>query len=91
MTFSPPNREASSPRSGSFHPRTSLRPIPRFIPPGWCGKPFDRASFDKRPGWDKLSAVKKGRIHEMDPSIILQPGPACLTDGLAELERLLGA
>jgi hypothetical protein len=30
-------------------------------------------------------------VHEMDPAIILQPGPACLTDGLDALERIIAA
>ena len=55
----------------------------------WCGKPFNKEALNKRPGWDKIKAVQTGKIFEMDPSIILQPGPACLTDGLQELERLL--
>jgi iron complex transport system substrate-binding protein len=55
----------------------------------WCGKPFDRAAALSRPGFDTLPAVRDGRVHEMDPSIILQPGPACLGDGLDALEAIL--
>lgn len=55
----------------------------------WCGKPFDRAAALAREGWSDLPAVKAGRVHELDPAIILQPGPACLTDGLDALERIL--
>ena len=33
--------------------------------------------------------VKNNRIHEIDSSIILQPGPACLTDGLKVIESLI--
>jgi len=56
----------------------------------WCGKPVDMDSVRNRPGWDALPAVAEGRMYEMDPAIILQPGPACLTDGLDELVRILG-
>jgi iron complex transport system substrate-binding protein len=57
----------------------------------WCGKPFDRALALSRPGFAELPAARSGRIHEIDPAIILQPGPACLTDGLAALEAILAA
>ncbi len=55
----------------------------------WCGKPVDIPSICQRPGFDEVEAVKRGMIFEMDPSIILQPGPAALTDGLAELSRII--
>ena len=52
---------------------------PEIIMASWCGKPVDVGSITKRPGWDSVAAVRDGRIHELDPSIILQPGPASLT------------
>ena len=55
----------------------------------WCGKPFDSEAALARPGVNGIAAVRNGRVYEMDPCIILQPGPACLTAGLAELERLI--
>jgi len=64
---------------------------PEIILACWCGKAFDREAFLARPGFDRLSAVRTGRVYEMDPSIILQPGPACLTAGLDWLERHLQA
>ena len=33
--------------------------------------------------------MREDRIHELDPSIILQPGPACLTDGLRVIEKFI--
>lgn len=56
----------------------------------WCGKPFDRAAALARPGLAGIAAVRAGRVHEIPAEIILQPGPACLTDGLAHLRALLG-
>ena len=55
----------------------------------WCGEPFDRDAALGRPGFTELSAVQAGRVHEIDPSIILQPGPAALTDGLDYLVHLI--
>jgi iron complex transport system substrate-binding protein len=66
-----------------------LARAPEVYIASWCGKPFDREAALSRDGWDRLPAVLQGRVHELDPSIILQPGPACLTDGLAALERIL--
>jgi iron complex transport system substrate-binding protein len=55
---------------------------PEVVLASWCGKPFDGAAFRARPGFEELPAVRAGRVHELDPSIILQPGPACLSDGV---------
>jgi len=43
-----------------------------------------------RPGFDAIPAVKNGRLHEIKSPLILQPGPAALTDGLKALEALIG-
>ena len=62
---------------------------PDIILASWCGKPVDIDSIKEREGWDQISAIKNNRIHEIDSSIILQPGPASLTDGLSVLESLI--
>ena len=62
---------------------------PDVILASWCGKPVDIDSIKKREGWNQITAIKNNRIHEIDSSIILQPGPACLTDGLKVLEQLI--
>ena len=36
----------------------------------------------QRPGWATIPAVRHGRIVEIKSPLILQPGPAALTDGL---------
>ncbi|HVZ37299.1 MAG TPA: cobalamin-binding protein [Polyangiaceae bacterium] len=66
-----------------------LREDPEVVLASWCGKPFDRAAFEARPGFAGLSAVRRGRVHEVPSEIILQPGPACLTDGLQFLLDVL--
>jgi iron complex transport system substrate-binding protein len=40
-----------------------------------------------RPEFAQLTASREGRIREIASTIILQPGPASLTDGLAALHR----
>lgn len=57
----------------------------------WCGKPLDRQSVLDRPGFASIPAVQNARIYEMDPAIILQPGPACLTNGLDALVAIIDA
>jgi iron complex transport system substrate-binding protein len=62
---------------------------PDIILASWCGKPVDIDSIRNRPGWGSIAAVRNDRIHELDPSIILQPGPASLTDGLNVIQSLM--
>jgi iron complex transport system substrate-binding protein len=62
---------------------------PEVVLASWCGKPFDRAAFARRFGPASLPALQRGQVFELDASIILQPGPAALTDGLDALVALL--
>lgn len=55
---------------------------PEIIFGCWCGKKMDPENFRKRPHWDLMDAIKKDRIIELDPAIFLQPGPACILDGI---------
>ena len=66
-----------------------IEKTPDVILASWCGKPVDIDSIKKREGWNEITAIKNDRIHEIDSSIILQPGPACLTDGLKVIESLI--
>jgi len=43
-----------------------------------------------RPGFDRAPAVLHEDLYEIKSSLILQPGPAALTDGLAELQNIIG-
>jgi iron complex transport system substrate-binding protein len=63
-------------------PEEVLAEDPEVVLCSWCGKAFDRARFEARTGFSGLSAVRDGRVYEVPAEIILQPGPACLTDGL---------
>lgn len=62
---------------------------PEIITASWCGEPVDKRSFAERPGFTDIEAVENGDIYEIDSTIILQPGPACLTDGLDALEEII--
>jgi iron complex transport system substrate-binding protein len=62
---------------------------PDIIIASWCGKKFKKENLVSREGWEKINAVKNNKIFEIDSTIILQPGPASLTEGLDELLRII--
>ena len=55
---------------------------PDVILASWCGKKVVPDKIRQRPGWHEIPAVRNGRIVEIKSALILQPGPAALTDGL---------
>ncbi|MHC2090364.1 cobalamin-binding protein [Methylobacterium sp. CM6244] len=62
---------------------------PDVILASWCGKRVNMARIRERPGWDVIPAVAAGRIHEIKSPLILQPGPAALTDGFDSIRAAL--
>lgn len=62
---------------------------PDIIIGSWCGKGFKKEQVAARPGWEKIPAVKNGHLYEIKSAIILQPGPAALTDGLDALQAII--
>lgn len=65
-----------------------VRRQPDIILGSWCGKKFRPEQAAARPGWAAIPAVRDGELHEVKSSIILQPGPAALTDGVTTLQRI---
>ena len=63
--------------------------MPDVILASWCGKKVQFENIYQRDGWERVPAIANHRVHEIDSSIILQPGPAALTDGLDEIHRIL--
>jgi iron complex transport system substrate-binding protein len=61
---------------------------PDIIIGSWCGKKFRPETVAARPGWEQVNAVKNGQLFEIKSPDILQPGPAALTDGVAQLHRI---
>ena len=66
-----------------------IRRGPDIIMASWCGKKFQPAALAARPGWDAIPAVRDGELHEIKSPIILQPGPAALSDGLDALHAVI--
>jgi iron complex transport system substrate-binding protein len=62
---------------------------PEVVLASWCGKKVKIDSFKAREGWSELPAIATGRIVEIKSPLILQPGPAALTDGLDAIRAAL--
>jgi iron complex transport system substrate-binding protein len=62
---------------------------PDIIIGSWCGKKFRPERVAARPGFALLPAVADGFVREIKSTLILQPGPAALTDGLEAIEALI--
>jgi iron complex transport system substrate-binding protein len=62
---------------------------PDIVVGSWCGKKFRPEKVASRLDFDRLPAVRSGALHEIKSSLILQPGPAALTEGLAALEEII--
>jgi iron complex transport system substrate-binding protein len=62
---------------------------PEIIIGSWCGKKFRPEKVAARPGFADVPAVRDGQLYEIKSSIILQPGPAALTDGLDAMRGII--
>jgi iron complex transport system substrate-binding protein len=67
-----------------------VRAAPDIIIGSWCGKKFRPERVAARAGWATIPAVRDGELHEVKSPLILQPGPAALTDGLDALHGIIG-
>ena len=62
---------------------------PDIIIGSWCGKKFRPEKVSQRAGWESIPAVKNNQLFEIKSADILQPGPAALTDGVAQLHQII--
>jgi iron complex transport system substrate-binding protein len=65
------------------------RRAPDIVLGSWCGKKFRPERVASRPGWQEVPAVRAGYLREIKSSIILQPGPAALTDGVRAIQQVI--
>jgi iron complex transport system substrate-binding protein len=72
-------------------PLEVVRRAPDIIFASWCGKKFNASAMSAREGWSEVPAVRAGALHEIKSSIILQPGPAALTDGVRRMHEVITA
>ncbi|MFM9849479.1 MAG: cobalamin-binding protein [Hyphomicrobiaceae bacterium] len=79
-----------SARERFVDPDEVVRRAPDIIIGSWCGKKFRPEKVAARAGFAAVPAVQVGELHEIKSPIILQPGPAALTDGLDALQSIIG-
>ena len=86
-----PERSASALAKGRIleNPEEVVDRAPDIVLVSWCGKRYRPGAIETRPGWDRVPAIRDGEIHEIDAAIVLQPGPAALTDGLDAIHRII--
>jgi len=86
------DRASSSLARGRFVSASEVAQAdPELILASWCGKPLDRPALMGRPEFKQVDAIVNDRVSEVPAEIILQPGPASLTDGLDFLVREIGS
>jgi len=78
----PELRKQKAAKDRIISPDDVIAAAPDVILASWCGKKVVPDKIRQRPGWDAIPAVRNGRIVESKSTLILQPGPAALTDGL---------
>ncbi len=74
-------RQAAA-RDRIVSPEAVIAAQPDLILASWCGKKVSVDRIRSRPGWAFIPAVRSDRIVEIKSPLILQPGPAALSDGL---------
>lgn len=62
---------------------------PDILIASWCGKGFKPQKVVKREQWDSINAISNNQMFEIHSSIILQPGPAAITEGAIQISQIL--
>ena len=70
-------------------PTEVVRRNPDIILGSWCGRKFNPDHVRSRVGWQEINAVKNNHLYEIKSPIILQPGPAALTDGIKAMQTCM--
>ena len=87
----PEFRKACKARDRVVQSEQVIERNPDVILASWCGMKVKKEQICLREGWDRIGAVRNSHVYEIPSSQILQPGPACLTDGVRALHRILEA
>jgi iron complex transport system substrate-binding protein len=85
----PDLRERQAAKDRIVAPDEVLRRSPEVVIASWCGRKVRTDWIRARPGWSKMPAVRNGHLFEVKSSLILQPGPAALTDGVERLSEII--
>jgi iron complex transport system substrate-binding protein len=87
----PEARASHAAKGRVFDPAEIARRDPEVVVASWCGRKASRAAIVARPGWADVRAVRDDQLYEVKSTYILQPGPAALTDGVAQIARIVAA
>jgi iron complex transport system substrate-binding protein len=71
------------------NPEEVMNRKPDIIIGSWCGRKFRPGHVAERSGWEVIPAVANNHLYEIKSPLILQPGPAALTDGLDALCEII--
>jgi iron complex transport system substrate-binding protein len=74
-----------------FAPEEVARRNPEGVVASWCGRKAKAEKIRARPRWSEVRAVLDDQLYEIKSSVILQPGPAALTEGVEQLARIVEA
>ncbi len=85
------SRASHAAKGRIFEPAEVARRDPEVVIASWCGKKARREAIVARPGFAGTRAVRDDQLYEVKSAVILQPGPAALTDGAAQLAVILAA
>lgn len=88
--FSEESRRQSARERIITDPQEVVRRAPDIIIGSWCGKKFRSEHVRMRAGWESVPAVRDEQLHEIKSADILSPGAAAITEGLAQLEHIIG-
>jgi iron complex transport system substrate-binding protein len=88
-TLFPEHRSAALAKDRIVAPDRVREAAPDAIVASWCGKKVNKSRIAARPGWSDVPAVRNGHVYEIKSTYILQPGPASLTEGVAQLHCLI--
>ncbi len=85
------SRASHAAKGRVYDPAEVARRDPEAVIASWCGRRARRETIVTRAGWDAVRAVRDDQLYEVRSAIVLQPGPAALTDGVAALAAIVGA
>ncbi|MEM1325611.1 MAG: cobalamin-binding protein [Bacteroidota bacterium] len=71
-------------------PDEVVRRNPDIIIASWCGKMFKKDRLVSRANWSQIAAVKNDFVFEIKSEVILQPGPAAVTEGVEQIAAIIG-
>jgi iron complex transport system substrate-binding protein len=85
------SRASQGAKGRIFAPEEVARRDPEGVVASWCGRKAKPEKMKARPGWATVRAVLDDQLYEVKSALILQPGPAALTEGAEQLARIVAA